>query len=125
MQAGWLVLRHPGLLTLLLAVLAAGNAAIQPRGLAPDASQEWHVWLGNERAGGAAVEFVLAHPGRTRRYRGAGDVGTVGFHAAVRSGADEANFGIDGLAGTTMYQFDGDLAKTPAFSDTTSLPSPI
>jgi hypothetical protein len=35
LQAGWLVLRHPGLLTLLLAVLAAGNAAVQPRGLAP------------------------------------------------------------------------------------------
>src|SRR6185437_6647045 len=33
--ADWFVLRHPGLLALVLAGLAAGNAAIQPRGLGP------------------------------------------------------------------------------------------
>ena len=84
------MLRHPGLLTPLLAVLAAGNAAIQPRGSRSGASQEWHVWLGI-RAVPAAQRWnsfsrIRAEPALVS----AGDVGTVNLHAAVRSGADEA-----------------------------------
>ena len=85
LHTGWRTVRHPGLLALLLAGLAAGNAAIQPRGLAPVLVKNG---VGIERASGAALEFVLAHPRRTRGCRGAVDVGTVAFPAAVQGSAD-------------------------------------
>ena len=109
LQGGWLVLRHPGLLTLLLAVLAAGNAAIQPRGLAPvlvkngmsglelsvPAAQRW-----NSFSRIRAEPVAIGAPAMW---------GPSAFMPAFEVAQMRLN--IDGLAGTTMYQFDGDLAK--------------
>jgi hypothetical protein len=88
LQAGWFVLRHPGLLALLLAGLAAGNAAIQPRGPRPGRGQEW---LAIRGARGGAVEFILAHPRRPGDNRRSVNVGTVGLPAAEQGGADESH----------------------------------
>ena len=69
------------------------------------------------------MEFVPAHPGRTRRYRGNQAMwGPSAFMPPFEVAQMRLN--IDGLAGTTMYQFTA-TRKLSAFSDTTSLPSPI
>ena len=57
------------------------------------------------------MEFVLAHPGPTRRYPGRRPMwGPSGLSYPAFEVA-QMRLNIDGLAGTTMYQFDGDLAK--------------
>jgi hypothetical protein len=109
LQAGWLVLRHPGLLTLLLAVLAAGNAAIQPRGLAP-------VLVKNGMSG---LELSVPAAQRWNSFsRIRAEPVAIGAPAMWGPSAfmppfevAQMRLNIDGLAGTTMYQFDGDLAK--------------
>jgi hypothetical protein len=106
LQAGWFVLRHPGLLALLLAGLAAGNAAIQPRGLGPvvvknglqsgvPAAERWN-----------SFSRIRAEPVTV------GDPSMWGPSAFLPpSKVAQMNLTIDGLAGTAMYKFDGDLAK--------------
>ena len=108
LDSGWLV-RRPGLLALLLAGLAAGNAAIQPRGLAPllvknglelslPAAQGWNsfsrVRAENITTGAPAMwgPSPLLPPLQV----------------------DQMNLTIDGGAGkgagTAMYRFGGNLA---------------
>ena len=106
LQTGWFVLRHPGLLALLLAGLAAGNAAIQPRGLGP-------VVVKNGLQSGVPAAERWNSFSRIRA-----DPVTVGDPSMwvlsaflLPSKVAQMNFTIDGLAGTAMYKFDGDLAK--------------
>jgi hypothetical protein len=106
LQTGWLVVRHPGLLALLLAGLAAGNAAIQPRGLGPvvvknglelgaPAAQRWNSF---SRIRAAPVAVGNPSMWGPSPFLPPGEIA-------------QMNLTIDGLAGTAMYQFDGDLAK--------------
>ena len=106
LHTGWRTVRHPGLLALLLAGLAAGNAAIQPRGLAPvlvknglelsvPAAQRWN-----------SFSRIRAEPVAV----GAPSMwGPSPFLPPFK--VAQMYLTIDGSAGTAMYQFDGDLAK--------------
>ena len=106
LQAGWFVLRHPGLLALLLAGLAAGNAAIQPRGLGPV------VVKNGLQSGGPAAERWNSFSRIRAEPVTVGDPSMWGPSAFLPpSKVAQMNLTIDGLAGTAMYKFDGDLAK--------------
>jgi hypothetical protein len=103
--AGWLVTRRPGILFLVLVGLTLGNAAIQPRGLTPvlvkgkleimrPAAQEWNSFS-RIRAEPLETDAVAAMWGPSA--------------IAPPTKIAQMYLNIDGDAGTTIYQFNGDL----------------
>jgi hypothetical protein len=100
-------LTHPAVLTALLAVLAIGNAAVQPYGLKLSVVKD---------------RIETSRPGSFVRWNsfsrvnvGPSDNGQPflwgGSPATPMTSIDYRYMDIDGLAGTPMYRFDGDLTK--------------
>jgi len=101
----WRVLRHPVVLAVLILAAAAGNAVVQPHGMAPflvkdqleiatPAAQQW-----NSFSRIRALQPETVSPGM--------------WGASVHMPAVDVSqmlMNIDGNAGTVMYRFNGDLS---------------
>lgn len=100
------VLRRPLVLTAVLAVLAIGNAAIQPYGITLTSVKD-HIELW--------PPAVLRWNSFSRIWVGYNDVGTPTLWGPSRQMPptqwSERYLNIDGSAGTPMYRFDGDITK--------------